>query len=42
MGTVRHHLRRQSIDGWNLGNGDVMEWHDTAVYDSRIVAQAEG
>lgn len=42
MGTVRRHLRRQSIDGWNLGNGDVMEWHDTAIYDSRIVAQAEG
>jgi taurine dioxygenase len=40
MGTLRRHLRRQSIDGWYLGDGDLLEWHDSAVYDPKIVAEA--
>lgn len=38
MGTLRRHLRRQSLDGWYTDDG-VIEWHDTVVYDPRIVAE---
>ncbi len=38
MGTVRRHLRRQSLDGWFTGDG-VLEWHDTVVYDASIVPE---
>ena len=39
MGTLRRHLRRQSLDGW-YGDDGVLEWHDTVVYDAKIVAEA--
>jgi taurine dioxygenase len=31
MGTGPRHLRRQSLDGWYLDDGSVLEWRETAV-----------
>jgi taurine dioxygenase len=39
MGTARRHLRRQSLDGWYGDDGSVLDWHDTVVYDARIMPE---
>jgi taurine dioxygenase len=39
MGTLRRHLRRQSLDGWYFDDGTALEWHDTVVYDARIASE---